>query len=184
MCVTTLEYSFLCVAQPLLRELSNEVAPLVGSKWYTLGLQLLDNQDVKVLTTIESDYRSDSETCCTKMLGRWLDTVATANWEHLITGLRSPSVKLHKLANDLAAKFGGGYSTMLHCKTHTHTQTHTHMHACTYTHTNILYIHAYTMTTYTYTVIVASYKQLSTIFVQVCYLNKSALTTVNSHHLT
>jgi len=108
MCVTTLKYSFLLsVVQPLLRELSNEVAPSVGSKWYALGLQLLDDQDVKVLTTIESDYRNDSETCCTKMLERWLDTVATANWEHLITGLRSPGVKLHKLANDLTAKLGG-----------------------------------------------------------------------------
>jgi len=115
---TVCSNTFLYVSgQPLLRDLSNEVAPSVRNKWYALGVQLLDDQDVKVLTSIESDYRGDSETCCTKMLERWLDTVATANWEHLIAGLRSPSVKLNKLANDLATKLGGMHTCMylLHC---------------------------------------------------------------------
>ena len=86
------------------------MAPLVGNKWFALGVQLLDDQDIKVLTTIESDCGGDFKICCTKMLERWLDTVATANWEHLITGLRSPSVELHKLANDLTTKLMGVYS--------------------------------------------------------------------------
>ena len=69
-------------------------------------MQLLDDKDIKVLSTIETDYRGDVETCCTKMFERWLDIVPTANWGQLIAGLKAPNVKLHKLADDLTKKFG------------------------------------------------------------------------------
>ena len=129
MYVQILDSSFLRVSgKPLLRELSNDVVPLVGSKWYSLGVQLLDEQDVKLLTTLESDFRGDAETCCTKMLERWLDIVASANWELLIAGLRSPGVKLHKLANELTTKLGGVYTSAFVCvRTTLCTHTHTHL---------------------------------------------------------
>ena len=88
-----------------LRELSN-LAPEVDHKWYALGVQLLDDKDVKVLSTIETDYRGDVETSCTKMFERWLEIVPTASWDQLITGLKAPSVKLHKLADELAKRLG------------------------------------------------------------------------------
>jgi len=96
--------------KPVLWELSNDVTPLVGNKWFALGVQLLDDQDIEVLKTIELDYGGDFKTCCTKMLERWLDAVVTASWEHLITGLRSHSVKLHKLADELTTRLEGVYS--------------------------------------------------------------------------
>ena len=98
--------------KPTLRDLSN-LAPEVDHKWYGLGVQLLDQKDVKVLSTIETDYRGDVETCCTKMFERWLEIVPTANWGQLITGLKAPSVKLHKLADELTKQLGKYVCTCL-----------------------------------------------------------------------
>ena len=107
---------------PTLKDLSNHVVPEVDTKWYMLGLQLLNTDDVKKLTSIESDYRGSVETCCTKMFGQWLDTVPTANWGQLITALKAPIVKLHKLADNLTKLLGK-------C---VHICMYVHMYACMY----------------------------------------------------
>ena len=86
--------------------MSNHVVPDVDYKWYSLGVQLFDDKDVKVLTSIEVDYRGDVDACCTKMFERWLEIVPNASWSQLINGLKAPNVKLHKLANDLSTEFG------------------------------------------------------------------------------
>ena len=108
LCVSIMYYTSLggILGEPTLRDLSNHVVPEVDTKWYVLGLQLLDSKDTKVLSSIECDNRGLVETCCIKMFDRWLSTVATANWDRLITGLKAPSVKLHKLADTLAKQLG------------------------------------------------------------------------------
>ena len=92
--------------KPSLKDLSTFVAPNVDHKWYGLGVQLFDDKDVKVLTSIELDYRGDVDACCIKMFERWLEIVPNASWGQLIDGLKAPNVKLHKLANDLLTKLG------------------------------------------------------------------------------
>ena len=94
------------LGKPSLKDLSTHVAPNVDHKWYGLGVQLFDDKDVKVLTSIELDYRGDVDSCCTKMFERWLEIVPNACWGQLIDGLNAPNVKLHKLANDLLTKLG------------------------------------------------------------------------------
>ena len=103
MCNSIIKFIFV-TGKPILRNLSNDVAPFVGHKWYVLGVQLLGDEDVKVLSTIESNYRGDNVTCCTKMFEEWLYTVASANLEQLIIALKSPSVELHDLASELTFK--------------------------------------------------------------------------------
>ena len=94
------------LAKPSLKDLSNLVAPNVDHKWYGLGVQLFDDKDLKVLTSIEVDYRGDVDACCTKMFERWLEIVPNASWGQLIDGLKAPNVKLYKLAGELLAKLG------------------------------------------------------------------------------
>ena len=94
------------MAKPRLKDLSNHVAPNVDHKWYSLGVQLFDDKDVKVLASIEVDYRGDVDACCTKMFERWLEIVPNACWRQLIGGLKAPNVKLHNLADDLLTKLG------------------------------------------------------------------------------
>ena len=93
------------LAKPSLRDLIFGVVPNVHHKWYNLGVQLFDDKDVmKVLQTIECDYRGDVEACCNKMFERWLELVSHASWAQLIDGLKAPNVQLHKLADDLLIK--------------------------------------------------------------------------------
>ena len=92
--------------KPSLKDLSNHVVPEVGHKWYNLGVQLFDDKDLKVLTSIEVDYRGDVDACCTKMCERWLEIVPNACWGQLINGLTAPNVKLHKISNKLLTKLG------------------------------------------------------------------------------
>lgn len=94
------------LAKPKLKDLSNHVAPYVGHKWYNLGVQLLDEGDVRELSTIETDYRGDVDACCTKMFERWLQIVPTASWDQLIKGLKAPNIKLKKLASELMEMLG------------------------------------------------------------------------------
>jgi len=111
--------------------LSNHVAPYVEHKWYSLGVQLLDEKDLKVLSTIESDYRGDADACCTKMFERWLEIVPTASWDQLVKGLMAPNIKLNKLANELMKKRG---NVCMYVRTYVYMYVcmYVHMHVCTH----------------------------------------------------
>ena len=85
---------------PNLKDLSNFVVPKVGSKWYMLGVQLLDQQYVATLQTIKADCKKAEERCI-EMFNEWLTTDNDASWDKLIDGLKSPSVKLNSLAEKL-----------------------------------------------------------------------------------
>ena len=89
--------------QPTIKDLNNLVVPSVGSKWYNLGIQLLDQQCIEMLRGLRDDNKN-VEYCCTEMLFEWIKTTVdtkNATWEKLIEGLNSPSVKLYQLANTL-----------------------------------------------------------------------------------
>ena len=94
------------LAKPSLKDLSNHVAPYINNKWFLLGVQLFDDRDVNILTSIETNYRGDVDACCTKMFERWLELAPNASWDQLINGLNAPNVKLHQLASELSAKLG------------------------------------------------------------------------------
>ena len=84
-----------------MRDLNNFVVPFVGSKWYMLSYQLLDQQHTVSMQSLRKENRNDEE-CCMEMLNEWLRTEShNATWGKLIEGLCTPSVKLHDLANQL-----------------------------------------------------------------------------------
>ena len=71
-------------------------------KWYDLGIELLDsNNDVEELNTIEADYPSNLNKCCTKMFDLWLKKHPTASWNQLIEALRQPCIELGTLASKI-----------------------------------------------------------------------------------
>ena len=74
----------------------------------------MDQKDIKVLSTIETNHQGDVEMCCIKLFEQWLDIVPTANWGQLITGLNAPSVNLRKLADKLTRQLGE-YAYVLLC---------------------------------------------------------------------
>ena len=86
------------ITGPILRDLATHVIPSVATKWYSLGLQLLDPKYENELNTIEEDTRNTA-TCCRKMFSKWLNTDEHASWNKLIEALRI--VQLNTVANDI-----------------------------------------------------------------------------------
>ena len=85
--------------RPTLRDLMIHVIPSVATRWYELGLVLLDSKYQNELTIIEADIRNDAVTCCRKMFSKWLNTDELAGWDKLIKAVRI--VQLNNVANDI-----------------------------------------------------------------------------------
>lgn len=85
---------------PSLEHLNQYIKPLLDSKWYDLGVKLLeDDECIAMLNQIQYDHSLDTDTCCTKMFQLWLEKQPTASWSHLVESLRQPSVSLNELAS-------------------------------------------------------------------------------------
>ena len=76
--------------KPLLKELQNLVTPYYAASWKEIGLQLGIPQGI--LQSIEINFQTDVETCCTEMLTEWLETDVAASWGKLIQVVYSPAV--------------------------------------------------------------------------------------------
>ena len=84
--------------------------PSVATRWYELGLVLLDTKYQNELTIIEADIRNDAVTCCRKMFSKWLNTDELASWDKLIKAVRI--VQLNNVASDIERLLlQGGYVT-------------------------------------------------------------------------
>ena len=80
------------------------MVPGAAVKWRYLGIQLLDPTSGTMLDIIEKDHPNDTKGCCARMLQRWLDKTPHASWNHVLKALRSPSVELNYLANQIGQK--------------------------------------------------------------------------------
>ena len=74
----------------------------MATKWYSLGLQLLD--DSGILDTIRSTNPTDVECCCTEIK-------PDANWGQLITALNDCEIGL-KAAVDCVTTYTFYYNTL------------------------------------------------------------------------
>ena len=63
----------------------------VVTKWYSLGLQLLDNSSI--LEWIRSNNLGDIEGCCSDMFKKWLETKPDVNWDQLVAALNEIDLK-------------------------------------------------------------------------------------------
>ena len=79
------------VHPPTLRLLQDIMtADITGfsTKWYELGLQLLEERtSIRILGEIEHDNPNNTSRCCTKMFERWLNQQPNASWDQLLTAL-------------------------------------------------------------------------------------------------
>ena len=60
----------------------------VITKWYDIGLELLDS-DNGALDVIKTNYPNDNEECCIEMLKKWLQCRPAASWRQLAEALTS-----------------------------------------------------------------------------------------------
>ena len=81
--------------------------PHVTSRWYTLGVKLLHENQESHLDVLKLNHAGDNETCCMEMFWHWLSTNTSATWQQLIEALRSSGVKLPTVAADLEKMLTG-----------------------------------------------------------------------------
>ena len=58
----------------------------VTTKWYDIGLELLDSHTA-TLNVIKANHPNDVDECCTEMFNKWLGSKPNANWSQLIVAL-------------------------------------------------------------------------------------------------
>ena len=69
------------------------VIPWVATKWYDLGLELLETKYIRELDIIKANYRTDVKECCRQLFIKWLETRPDASWAQLIQAVKS--IELH-----------------------------------------------------------------------------------------
>ena len=74
--------------RPALKLLNKHVRKEVSSKWYDLGLELLEQEDEEKLNEIETNNPKDAGQCCKEMFRLWLRKCSTATWDQLIQALK------------------------------------------------------------------------------------------------
>ena len=57
----------------------------VATRWYALGVELLDG-DAAVLDVIKTNHQRDDDRC-TEMFKTWLEMKTDASWSQLVTAL-------------------------------------------------------------------------------------------------
>ena len=77
----------------------------ITTKWYELGLELVDSN--KVLKVIEADHRNVN-TCCRLMFEKWLEKTPNASWSQLATAL--DNIKMKTAADAVRKLFKSGIS--------------------------------------------------------------------------
>ena len=86
---------------PTLKYLNKYVKIDISTKWYDIGVELLDDEDVPVLKRIKADHGRNSDECTAKMLELWLEKKPDTTWNDLIQTLREPNIKFETLASKL-----------------------------------------------------------------------------------
>ena len=87
--------------RPTLQYLSKHVVRQAAHKWRNLGEQLLNDNQRIMLKVIEADHPHNVVSCCKHALETWLKSTPDASWNQLISALRSPTVQLDSLADEL-----------------------------------------------------------------------------------
>ena len=77
--------------------------PDVCTRWYDLGLELLDPEDENKLSAIETDSKAEGvQTCCKKMFDEWLK-YEDVSWGKLVKVIRK--IKLNHAASKIEKLF-------------------------------------------------------------------------------
>ena len=87
-------------SRPLMRDLNKHVIPLVATRWFDLGLELLETEHERELDIIETNYENNATKCCRKMFSKWLEIKSdSASWDQLIQAVKN--IKLINVASDI-----------------------------------------------------------------------------------
>ena len=97
--------------RPALKYLYKHINTGIISKWYEIGLELLESEDEVSLERISKDHSGDAEKCTAEMLKLWLATKPEASWNLLLMALEESHIKLSTLASTINAMLLKGMLT-------------------------------------------------------------------------
>ena len=103
-----LYFSYTATDFPALRYLYKHVKAEITTKWFDIGLELLDVEDEAELKTIKANHPGDADRCTAEMLQLWLDRKSDASWNQLIKVFREPHIKLNTLASKIKGMLSKG----------------------------------------------------------------------------
>ena len=87
-------------SRPSMKDLNKHVIPLVATRWYDLGLELLETKHERELDIIETNYENNATKCCRKMFSKWLETQSdNASWDQLIQAVKN--IEVNNVASDI-----------------------------------------------------------------------------------
>ena len=98
---------YIANSKPSAKKLQRYVIPNVATKWYELGVELLDEKEECNLNIIESNCGKDVKKSCLEMFRLWLSTNPDASWWQIMEALKSPGVDLSSVAVELEKKLSG-----------------------------------------------------------------------------
>ena len=81
------------------RHVRDKVCAAGPDVWRDLGVELMEQKDVYILDTIQTDSPDNVKRCCTRMFTEWRQRTPKASWKQLIEALRD--ISLTQLANEL-----------------------------------------------------------------------------------
>ena len=91
-----------------LTNLMRHEAAGVATRWYDLGVELLDS-NTAVLDVIQVDHQSDNDRC-SRMFKKWLETKPDASWSQLVTALNNiglgtaaDNIRQSKISKDIVS---------------------------------------------------------------------------------
>jgi len=75
----------------------------IASKWYDVGLELLDQKDERALGIIKKNNAGNFSECCAEMMKLWLHRQPHATWNQLIEALKASGIELNNTASEIEA---------------------------------------------------------------------------------
>ena len=92
-------------SKPTLKKLQQtKIITAVGSKWYELGIELLNEDQLTQLDIIKTNNHEVTR-CCAEMFLFWLRSHSTATWQNLVEALKAPGVELNDVAATVETHF-------------------------------------------------------------------------------
>ena len=92
-------------SKPTLKKLQQtKVITAVGRKWYELGIELLDEDQLTQLDIIKTNNDEVTRRCA-EMFLYWLRSHSTATWLDLVEALKAPGVELNDVAGIVESQF-------------------------------------------------------------------------------
>ena len=90
-------------SRPTIKLLQNsKIIAAIGPKWYELGIELLNDDQLTYLESIRTNC-NEATRCCTAMFIRWLQSHSKATWYQLAEALKTSGVELNNVASMVEA---------------------------------------------------------------------------------